>query len=60
MKQIDGFFHVSDSNFDRFNKNILDDIRKLQSNNQEVEVQYKTTTNSLGEVVYSALLLGRK
>jgi hypothetical protein len=59
MKQIKGRFAISDTDFDSFNENLKEAINKLQNDKQEVEVQFKVNTLNNGQLVYSALVLGR-
>ena len=44
MKQIKGYFHLSMTDFDEFNKNFKNYLNALQNDGQEVEIQYKTNT----------------
>lgn len=43
-----------------FTKMVIEDINKLQEDGQEVEVQYSTTSLGGDNVLYSALIIGRK
>lgn len=60
MKNILAYFNVSNTNTDDFHKNLEGAINKLQEDGQEVEVQYKVNTFENGQILYSALILGRK
>ena len=59
MKKIIGMFNVSSTDFDYFNKQFNKNVLILQTDGQEVEVQYSTNIEHC-EIVYSALILGRK
>lgn len=59
MKRIIGTFHLSNTNSNIFNTQLNQNIKTLQKDNQEVEVQYSTNIIN-GQIVYSALILGRK
>ena len=60
MKKIKGVFHVSNTEFEDFNRDLKKSINDLQADNQEVEIQYGTNIhNSSGEILFSALVLGR-
>ena len=59
MKQIKGYFHLSMTDFDEFNKKFKDCFNKLQNDGQEVEIQYKTNTLN-DKICYSCLMIGRK
>ncbi|WP_346961296.1 hypothetical protein [Clostridium sp.] len=43
-----------------FGKDLEEAIQILQNDGQEVEVQYKVNNFNNGQLVYSALILGRK
>lgn len=58
--KIYGVFNVSNTDADKFLTDVSDNIRKLQDDGQEVEVQYCTDFAGNATVVYSALILGRK
>lgn len=60
MKKIFGNFHVSSTDFEKFNSGLNESINKLQDDYQEVEIQYNTNTFPNGQILYSALLIGRK
>jgi hypothetical protein len=60
MKRIIGLFNLSSTDFNEFNRQIENNINILQGDNQEVEVQYSTNVFENGQIVYSALILGRK
>ncbi|NRU52641.1 hypothetical protein [Clostridium beijerinckii] len=59
MKKIEGYFHISNTEFEKFNDDLKQSINNLQNDGQEVEVQYKTNTLDNGQLVFSALILGR-
>lgn len=60
MKKIKGVFHVSNTEFEDFNRDLKKAINDLQADNQEVEIQYGTNIHdSDGQILFSALLLGR-
>lgn len=60
MKQIVRTTHLSDTEYERFQKNYLKATDEMQGDNQEIEVQYNTNIFPNGQVLYSALLIGRK
>ena len=59
MKQIKGYFHLSMTDFDEFNKKFKNYVNALQNDGQEVEIQYKTNTVD-NKICYSCLMIGRK
>lgn len=59
MKKIKGYFNISNTNYDMFNKDFENAINELQNDGQEVEVQYQTNAFSNEQIAYSALILGR-
>jgi hypothetical protein len=59
MKQVKGFFNISNTDSDNFNADLKKSINDLQEQNQEVEVQYQVNSFPNGQIVYSALILGR-
>ena len=60
MKEIKGFFNISNTDSDNFNADLKKAINELQDAKQEVEVQYKVNNFDNGQLVYSALILGRE
>lgn len=60
MKKIVQTQHLSNTDFNEFQKNYGEALDKMQRDNQEVEVQYNTNTFPNGQVLYSVLLIGRK
>lgn len=58
--EITGLFTVSNTDFINFNKDVSDAINKLQDDKQIVEVQFNTNILSNNQLVYSALIIGRK
>lgn len=59
MKKIKGVFNISNTEEKQFRENLQKAINDLQNDNQEVEVQYKVNNFDNGQLVYSALVLGR-
>lgn len=59
MKYIKGVFHVYNTDYKKFYESLSKDINKLQNDKQEVEIQYKTNNYDNGQLVFSALLIGR-
>lgn len=59
MKKIKGVFNISNTEEEQFRKNLQSAINQLQDDYQEVEVQYKVNNFDNGQLVYSALVLGR-
>lgn len=59
MKKIKGFQNISSTDYNTFNDEFVKGLEKLQADNQEVEVRYKVNNFDNGQLVYSALLLGR-
>jgi len=59
MKKIKGFQNISSTDYNTFNDEFIKGLEKLQKDNQEVEVQYAVNNFDNGQLVYSALLLGR-
>lgn len=60
MSNIIGFFHVNSTDVDYFNESLHENISKLQNDGQEIEIQYTTNVLPNGQLVYNALMLGRK
>ena len=60
MRKIFGFYNVGSDKDDVFNEKVLEVIRELQEEGQEVEVQYTTNVLPNGRIHYSALIIGRK
>lgn len=54
------FFNITNTDHAEFNKNLDEAINKLQSDNQRIEIQYTVNSFPNGQLVYSALVLGRK
>jgi hypothetical protein len=59
MKQIKGIYNINDTDYKQFHELLIKDISFLQNDGQEVEVQYKVNNFDNGQLVYSALILGR-
>lgn len=59
MKKIKGIFHVYNTDYKKFYESLVKDMSELQNDGQEVEIQYKTNNFENGQLVFSALLLGR-
>lgn len=59
MKKIKGLFTPTSSNNNQFIKWVDDDINLLQEEGLEVEIQYTPVILPTGEVVFSALIIGR-
>lgn len=55
-----GIFNVSNTNYMKFVDDITLNINKLQDDDQIVEVQYQVNSFPNGQIVYSALILGRR
>lgn len=55
-----GIFNISCTDNTKFMKSLSERIIELQNDGQTVEVQYKVNRKQYGELVYSALILGRK
>ncbi len=60
MNKIIGMFNISNTDSSKFVKEFINTINVLQEDNQEIEIQYKVNSFSNGQLVYSALILGRK
>lgn len=60
IKQIVQTKHLSNTDFNIFQENYGKALDEMQGDNQEVEVQYNTNTFPNGQVLFSALLIGRK
>ena len=58
--KIEELFNLSSYDSNAFANQLAEDIKKMQNDGQEVEVQYKVNSHPNGEIIYSALLLGRK
>ena len=53
-------FNPCSTDYEVFLNSVIEDINKLQEDGQEVEVQYSTTPLSGNNILYSALIIGRK
>ena len=53
-------FNPCSTDYEVFLNSVIEDINKLQEDGQEVEVQYSTTSLGGDNVLYSALIIGRK
>jgi hypothetical protein len=60
MKKIVGVISVAETDSIAFHKIMSMRIAELQNDGQEVEVQYQMATFPNGQMVQSALVLGRK
>ena len=58
--KIVGVFNPCSTDYEAFLNSVIEDINKLQEDGQEVEVQYSTTSLGGDNVLYSALIIGRK
>ena len=58
--KIVGVFNPCSTDYGVFLNSVIEDINKLQEDGQEVEVQYSTTPLSGDNILYSALIIGRK
>ena len=58
--KIVGIFNPCSTDYEVFLNSVIEDINKLQEDGQEVEVQYSTTSLRGDNVLYSALIVGRK
>jgi hypothetical protein len=59
MKKVSGFFNISNTDSDDFNADLKKAINDLQDLKQEIEIQYQVNSFPNGQIVYSALILGR-
>ena len=58
--KIVGIFNPCYKDNKTFVEKVMEDINKLEKDGQEVEVQYSTTSLGGDNVLYSALIIGRK
>lgn len=58
--KIVGIYNPCYTDNETFIEKVIEDINKLQEDGQEVEVQYSTTSLGGDNVLYSALIIGRK
>lgn len=58
--KICGMFNLCYTDNKKFVEQVQETINRLQKDGQEVEVQYKPIDLGYGNVLYSALILGRK
>lgn len=58
--KIVGVFNPCSTDYEVFLTSVIEDINKLQEDGQEVEVQYSTASLGGDNVLYSALIIGRK
>lgn len=62
-KKIYGFYNISNTDYNMFNKDLENRIEELQNIGLEIEIQYTTNIlqrNIKNPIVYNALILGRK
>lgn len=58
--QILGMFNVSNTDNEKFDNDVQRHINTLQDDEQIVEIQYQVNSFPNGQIVYSALILGRR
>ena len=58
--KIKGLFNLSSTDHKDFTDKLIKTINELQKDGQTVEIQYQTNTFNNGQIVYSALLIGRE
>ena len=58
--KIKGLFNLSSTDHKDFTNKLIQNINELQKDGQTVEIQYQTNTFNNGQIVYSALLIGRE
>ena len=58
--KIKGLFNLSSTDYKDFTDKLIKNINELQKDGQTVEIQYQTNTFNNGQIVYSALLIGRE
>lgn len=57
--KIDAIFTPTSSFQEEFNKFLVDDIKLMQNAGLEVEIQYNPMILPTGQIVYSALVIGK-
>lgn len=55
-----GIYNPSSTDNKAFLEMVIEDINKLQEDGQEVEIQYSTIWLGGENILYSALIIGRK
>jgi hypothetical protein len=58
--KIVGIFNPTNTDVEKFLKDVTSDINLLQNDGQEVEIQYHPCSLNNGQVIYTALILGKK
>ena len=58
--RIKGVYNISNTDAENFNRDLNNAILILQKDNQEVDVQYHVNSFPNGQIVYSALVIGRE
>lgn len=58
--KIKGLFNLSSTDHKDFTDKLIKNINELQKDGQTIEIQYQTNTFNNGQIVYSALLIGRE
>jgi hypothetical protein len=58
--KIVGIYNINNTDDELFCKDLIKNINTLQNDGQEVEVQYQVNSFPNGQIVLSALVLGRK
>ena len=58
--KIKGLFNLSSTDYKDFTDKLIKNINELQKDGQTIEIQYQTNTFNNGQIVYSALLIGRE
>lgn len=60
MKKIINICNLNHTDANQFIQELDSTVRRLQIDGQEVEIQYSTDALHTGQIVLSALVLGRK
>lgn len=58
--KIQGLYNISNTDANCFYKDLTNAIIELQQNQQNVEIQYQVNSFNDGQLVYSALIIGRE
>ena len=58
--RIVGLFHITQTNAKNFYEEVNKTVKQLQYDGQEIEIQYQPCSLVNGEVVFTALIIGRK
>lgn len=60
MNKIKSIYNLTNTDTELFHKEVIECIKKLQKNRQDVEIQYQTNTLPNGQIAHNVLIIGRE